>query len=643
MIKKGDKKMSVKEVMQKFKKGSNKIFNSVGLVVFLGILLFLKTLIFYTTTVAVDRDLQLTTVLGTIPFIGVVVTLLCMLPNRTRIISSMIVILSLSVLVLGDNLYYLYANNVLSVAQITNLQYGGEIMSAIPVLLSPIQLFYILDIAILCILMIVRFLKLEKKDKKTRKQLIIKNAITIVFLIIFTIISGRYVEKGRLRPFNRDYQIREGTIFGYHVADIQNTILIKQQTKYKSYEDMKKDYNELKKEYEEKYSEEQYDFKGILDGKNILVIQLESVQEFVVNKEMNGTVITPNLNKFLEENIRFTNLHQQSYSTTADCEHTSMNSIYPIENGIAFAKYFSNTYDDIYKMFKKGGYHTSYMHGNYPYFWNRGNVYGRLELDKLVLKEDFDDVSENINGDLSDELLYIQAVDKLLTYKEPYFSYITAASSHNPFTLEGLKDRSKVTVDVGKYKDTYFGNYIESVNYADYAFGVLIERLKEEGIYEDTTIFIQGDHNGITMYDEELLDLLISNNPELTDIDIRLNYTRCIGGMRIPGVENLVIEKQISKLDIKPTLVYLAGIEDGFSLGTNIFASKDFVSLNNEKIIAKEYYYDNGWYEIETGKEVDMENIEEETKKLLENYHRYMQIELDISSSIVINNLLQDR
>ena len=252
----------------------------------------------------------------------------------------------------------------------------------------------------------------------------------------------------------------------------------------------------------------------------------------------------------------------QSYSTTADSEHSTITSLYPIENGMAFSKYYTNQYDDLFKMFHENGYYTFYMHGNYPYFWNRGNVYGRMEVDELDLKEQFEDLSENINGDLSDELLYRQAVQKLKTQEQPFISYIVSASSHTPYILEGLQDRSKITIDVGEYKDTYFGNYLEAVNYADYAFGVFLEELKKEELYDDTAILVFGDHNGLSMYQEEMMNFLKQKNPNLDDIDLKLNYIRVACGFKIPGIEKQKIEKTVSKLDIKPTLTYLAGIED---------------------------------------------------------------------------------
>ena len=322
---------------------------------------------------------------------------------------------------------------------------------------------------------------------------------------------------------------------------------------------------------------------------------------------------------------------------------------------MSYSKYYSNKYDDIFTMLKKEGYNTSYMHGNYGYFWNRGNVYKSFGVDNLELKDKFEDTSENIMGYLSDELLYKQAVEKLKTYNMPFFSYIVSASSHTAFTLDGLEDRTKVNIDVGKYKDSFFGNYLESMNYADYAFGIFIEELKKAGLYDDTIILIYGDHNGIDMYNEEMLDFLKQTNENLNDVDIKLNYIRVACRIKIPGIENLKIEKPVNKLDIKPTFKYLVEGNDEniikeeksererkeVSLGTNMFARKDFVSLNNERIVTSKYYFDEKWFNKIDGTEVILEELPEEERNLLEEYYNDMKQELAISTSISINNLLK--
>ena len=196
-------------------------------------------------------------------------------------------------------------------------------------------------------------------------------------------------------------------------------------------------------------------------------------------------------------------------------------------------------------------------------------------------------------------------MEKIAEFEQPFISFVVAASSHIPFELEGLQDRSKVNIDVGKYKNTFFGNYLEAANYADYAFGVFLEGLRQKGLYEDTAILVYGDHNGLNMYEENMLDFL-KTDKELTDVDIRLNFSNVLCGFKIPGVNNIKIDKPVSKLDIKPTLTYLCGTEDGFSLGANMFGSKDFVCLNNELIITDKYYYDEGWHDRETGSFIEV-------------------------------------
>ena len=629
-----------KQNHDKLKKLINKLFNSIWFVILLGILILGKTILFYCNTIAVNEELEMETILGTASFVSVVICMIYLLPNRARIVVGMIIDFLLSLLLFADNAYYIYSSSVLSVAQFTNLQYGEEIINTLPMILEPKQILYFLDLILVLIMLITKYIRIEKKEKNARKMILYKSIVGVVGLIIFFNVSLKYVEKGKDKTYNKDMQIKEATIFGYHVFDINNSINRVNNTKYKNYKDMIKNYDQLKGEYQEKYGQEKYSFEGILKDKNIIIIQLESVQEFVINKEINGRQITPNLNKFLNENIEFTNMHMQSYSTTADSEHSTITSIYPMENGMSFSKYYTNTYDDIFKIFHYENYYTSYMHGNDFNFWNRGNVYKRLEVDDLALKDKFED-TEYINGFLSDELLYTHGLERIKQYQVPYLSFIVSASSHTPYELEGLQDRSKVSIDVGKYKDTYFGNYLEAVNYADYAFGIFIDGLKETGAYDNTAILIFGDHNGLNMYNDEMLEFLESTNPELTDVEIKLNYTNVVCGLKIPGISYMKIEKPVSKLDIKPTLTYLCGIEDGFSLGTNMFASKEFVSLNNERIIGTRYYFDEEWYDIATGEVVDLENVDENIKRTLEQYYNYMETELEISNSVSINNLLK--
>ncbi len=89
-----------------------------------------------------------------------------------------------------------------------------------------------------------------------------------------------------------------------------------------------------------------------------------------------------------------------------------------------------------------------------------------MNLNETVFLDKFEDKSEMISGYLSDELFYKQAVEKIQNQDVPFMTFLVSSSSHTAFDLPGLEDReSKIVIDVGKYKDTFFGNYLEAMNY----------------------------------------------------------------------------------------------------------------------------------------------------------------------------------
>ena len=76
--------------------------------------------------------------------------------------------------------------------------------------------------------------------------------------------------------------------------------------------------------------------------------------------------------------------------------------------------------------------------------------------------------------------------------------------------------------------------------------------------------------------------------------------------------KTLFIEKEIKKtklkIDVKPTILNLIGINDKFSLGEDIFSGKNYAFLKGIGYITKDNYYINGKYfkrEDNTGIEPD--------------------------------------
>ena len=149
---------------EKIKDMANKFFNSIGFPIIIGILLFLKTIFFYQNTISVRETIDKETILGTITMLSTMIWAICeFLPNRGRIITTIIVDILASILLLADNLYHTYSSSVLSVAQIMNLQYGEEIMSTLPMLVQIKHILYFIDILVIGILLITKIFKIQKK------------------------------------------------------------------------------------------------------------------------------------------------------------------------------------------------------------------------------------------------------------------------------------------------------------------------------------------------------------------------------------------------------------------------------------------------------------------------------------------------
>lgn len=627
------------KIINVLKKCINKIANSELIIIYTGIILFIKMCFFYEQTIYFSEIMQKDIVAKTFIYSMYLVTILFILKNRARFIFSNVLNLIFSTIMFADEVYYNYSSSLISVAQISNLQYSEQISATIGDLVNIKQIFYFVDLIIVLFLVLKKFIKVEKIKRKTWKPAIL---YTVIMTVIFGSTIQNYVSEAKECRYNKKMQLEKGTLYTVHYLDVQSNMNLKKTAKYKTKSDVVDAYNNLKQNYNETYDEDLYNLKGIAEGKNVILLQLESMQNFVVGKSINGKEITPNINKFLSENIKIDNMIIQSYSTTADSEHSAMTSLYPLENGMAFAQYSGNKYNDIFEIYKKKDYHTVYMHGNEGTFWNRQNVYNVLQVDDLDFIDSFEPDSELINNWISDESLYRQAVEKLKSVDGPFFSSIVASSSHTGFDLPGLENKyDKVSIDVGEYKDTYFGNYLEAVNYADYAFGKFIERLKQENLYDDTVIFIFGDHYGMQMHNEEMLKFIKDVDHELNIPETEINYVNVVCGMRIPGVQSQKINKVVSKLDIKPTLSYISGIEDDFSLGNNIFGNKDFACLNNGVIVTNDYYYNGNWYNIKSGEKIDLDNIEEEQKRQFEYYKSSMEQEITISNSVILNNLLK--
>lgn len=318
---------------------------------------------------------------------------------------------------------------------------------------------------------------------------------------------------------------------------------------------------------------------GAAKGKNLILIQVESLQNIMINATYNEQELTPNLNQLIKEqgSLYFDHYYQQLGSgNTSDSEFVTNNSYLGSIESYTYQLYKDNYFKGLPSMLKEQGYHTAVFHGFNKKFWNREAIYPNLGFDTFINSDVFK--NDNLIGigggnivGISDAAFFEQSIEILKTMQQPFYSFLITLSSHHPFKLpEELSGVALMKEDQG----TLFGDYINSVHYADQSLGLFLKQLKENGLYENSVIALYGDHFGLPPTDEDVKTQV----SKFLGYDYKLNTAMNIPLIiHLPGSEvNETRSLAAGQVDFLPTISYLLGLEklDTLYLGQNLLTAK---------------------------------------------------------------------
>lgn len=383
---------------------------------------------------------------------------------------------------------------------------------------------------------------------------------------------------------------------------------------------------------------------GLAEGRNLIVIQLESIQSFVINKVIDGQMITPNINQLINrDSIYFSRYYEQvGWGNTSDAEFVSHNGFYPSVKTFSYKAYEDNDFFTLPMVLKENGYSTIVFHGNEAGFWNRENIYPSQGLDTFISLEDLEQ-DELIGIGLSDGSLFKQSMAFLKEGKQPFYSFYITLTSHHPFTMD---DKYKGLNIKGIYEDTLLENYLQTVHYLDREIGNFIEMLKKEGLYENSMIVMYGDHQGLDMRNEEANELVSSFLGKTYEEDEMFRVPLII------HIPNSDIHQEVTtaggQIDFFPTMANLLGIDIGgdrvlgkdlLNIENGFAAKKVHVArgsfIDNEKIFIMSndgIFLNSKAWKIDTGEPVPIEECRE-------GYERAL-AEVNLSEYILQNNLI---
>jgi lipoteichoic acid synthase len=314
---------------------------------------------------------------------------------------------------------------------------------------------------------------------------------------------------------------------------------------------------------------------GIAKGRNLIFIQVESLENADIGTKVGGAEITPNLDALAHEGLYFSNYFAQvGMGNTADAEFTTLNSLYALPDSVAFVDDAQNRYAALPQLLAGHGYATEAFHGDVATFWNRANIYPNLGYQKWSSLEDY--VSHRYIGitGLGDEDFFTQTLPRVEALPQPFMATLITLSSHTPFILPD--DLRTLAIPAASGLNDTQTQYLESIHYADKAIGEFMDQLKQSDIYDHSVIVIYGDHGSYTGISKAL-------GVEGGDVD-SMNDAQVPLIIIAPGT-GLTGERTMpaSHLDLYPTVASLLGVDAPASvLGQDLLATATPVAVHRK-------------------------------------------------------------
>lgn len=332
---------------------------------------------------------------------------------------------------------------------------------------------------------------------------------------------------------------------------------------------------------------------GVAKGKNVIMIQLESFQNFLINLNIDGQEITPHLNQLVKDSIYFPNFYQMvGQGNTSDAEFVVNTSFYIPNNEAATQSYPDKELLSLPKLLQAQGYETATFHTNVVNFWNRKELYDAIGFDR-VYDQQFFGKEDTVFFGPSDEVLYTKTLEELETIEasgKPFYSHIISMTAHHPFTIP--EDKKLISLPA-RYQDNMVGEYIVAQHYADGALGQFITDLKTSGLWDNSIIVIYGDHLGLPQHaldkhGHELMNEIYGYEYSYKDM-INIPLIISIPDAAMTTQSEHRINQLSGHIDIAPTVANLLGV----SMDNQIHFGQDLFNQSTN-LLPQRYYLPSG-------------------------------------------------
>ena len=375
-------------------------------------------------------------------------------------------------------------------------------------------------------------------------------------------------------------------------------------------------------------STDKNDYTGLLEGKNIIVIMMESVGEIFLNEKY-----FPNFYKMYYEGFYFTNNYSpRNACATGNNEFSAITSLYSIYNNCTANVYKNNKYpESMISLFKDKGYHTVSMHDYTEAYYYRRTIHPNFGAEAYYGVEDLKIPYRNEYANwASDEDFANRAMDIVLDsgqYSDaPFMLWMTTVTAHQPYSVESISGSQYYSLFKDLPYHVEIKRYMSKLKNLDNALGILMDRLDKKGELENTVFVLFGDHYPYGISLDKIKPVL---NYDLSDYENeRTPFT-----IYAPGVEGKEFNQYTSYINITPTVANLFNLD----YDPRLYMGEDVLSENYD---SKVVFADGSWkndkiyYNAKSGSIKNYLDNDYTTERII-SINQEITSKMNISSSII--------
>ena len=346
----------------------------------------------------------------------------------------------------------------------------------------------------------------------------------------------------------------------------------------------KEEFDEVHEYFAQKQTPAPNDYSGIFKGKNVIAVMLEGVDTWMIDPKY-----TPTMYKMMKDGINFSNYYAPTFGTghTFNAEFAFNTGYYTPISAVSAVSFSSNSYPySLPNIFKEAGYTVNSFHYNDSEFYNRGIMHKSFGYEKYNSFTEFGIPKTVAQSD--SVILKNDAVYEKMVSSQPFFDFVITYSPHVPYTF----DDAKMLVAKANHPDLVDTTMNKEKNNCmilaadtDDFFRQLLDRLKADGLLDDTVIIAYTDHYAYGFSDQNLLEEYKNHE----------NLYRVPAFIYAEGLDAVTISKPMMTIDWLPTILNLFGLNTNERfLGNDILDPKNegFVYFGNTAWLDKNGYYD---------------------------------------------------